>query len=134
MVVGPGVYFSDAGKYWVRFSYALPPEKTERAVIRLDGDAAEAAVTIVPVAAILVASLRVHGLSNALTLEYEGPSEIAYERHVSKGDELGYFEHGSTIILFAGPRYDLVSALRCGETVRMGQPLLQSRNEFENRE
>jgi len=32
VAVVPGVYFSDAGKYWVRFSYALPPERTEKAV------------------------------------------------------------------------------------------------------
>jgi len=63
-----------------------------------------------------------------------GPNEIAFEREVSKGDELGYFEHGSTIIVFAGPRYDLGSALRLGEVIRMGQPLFQSRNESENRE
>lgn len=35
VVVVPGVYFSDAGKYWVRFSYALPPERTAAAADRL---------------------------------------------------------------------------------------------------
>jgi aspartate aminotransferase len=35
VVVVPGVYFSDAGKYWVRFSYALPPERTAKAFDRL---------------------------------------------------------------------------------------------------
>lgn len=35
VVVVPGVYFSDAGKYWVRFSYALPPERTRNAIERL---------------------------------------------------------------------------------------------------
>lgn len=35
VVVVPGVYFSDAGKYWVRFSYALPPARTEKAIERL---------------------------------------------------------------------------------------------------
>jgi len=35
VVVVPGVYFSDAGKYWVRFSYALPPETTAKAFDRL---------------------------------------------------------------------------------------------------
>ena len=35
VVVVPGVYFSDAGKYWVRFSYATPPERTEKAIERL---------------------------------------------------------------------------------------------------
>jgi len=35
LAVVPGVYFSDAGKYWIRFSYALPPEVTAGAFARL---------------------------------------------------------------------------------------------------
>jgi aspartate aminotransferase len=35
LAVVPGVYFSDFGRRWIRFSYALPPEKTARAVERL---------------------------------------------------------------------------------------------------
>lgn len=35
VTVVPGVYFSDAGANWVRFSYALPPEKTRKATLRL---------------------------------------------------------------------------------------------------
>lgn len=35
VAVVPGVYFSDAGKYWIRFSYALPPELTAKAAARL---------------------------------------------------------------------------------------------------
>jgi aspartate aminotransferase len=31
----PGVYFSEYGRRWIRFSYALPPEKTRRAAVRL---------------------------------------------------------------------------------------------------
>jgi aspartate/methionine/tyrosine aminotransferase len=32
----PGRYFSEAGRNWVRFSYALPPEKTAKALDRFD--------------------------------------------------------------------------------------------------
>lgn len=32
IAVVPGVYFSPAGAMWVRFSYALPPERTEKAI------------------------------------------------------------------------------------------------------
>ena len=32
----PGAFFSDAGANWVRFSYALPPEKTQKALERFD--------------------------------------------------------------------------------------------------
>ncbi|MDX1995747.1 MAG: pyridoxal phosphate-dependent aminotransferase [bacterium] len=35
VTVVPGVYFSQAGANWVRFSYALPPEKTQKAIDRL---------------------------------------------------------------------------------------------------
>jgi aspartate aminotransferase len=34
VVVVPGVYFSPAGANWVRFSYALPPERAEKATQR----------------------------------------------------------------------------------------------------
>ncbi len=35
VAVVAGVYFSQAGANWIRFSYALPPERTEKAAIRL---------------------------------------------------------------------------------------------------
>ncbi len=34
VAVVPGVYFSQAGANWIRFSYALPPERTEKAAQR----------------------------------------------------------------------------------------------------
>jgi aspartate/methionine/tyrosine aminotransferase len=35
LAVVPGIYFSDAGANWIRFSYALQPQTTEGAVKRL---------------------------------------------------------------------------------------------------
>jgi aspartate/methionine/tyrosine aminotransferase len=35
VVVVPGIYFSQAGANWVRFSYALPAEKTAKAIKRM---------------------------------------------------------------------------------------------------
>jgi aspartate aminotransferase len=35
IAVVPGVYFSDAGANWIRFSYALPPERTSAAIAQL---------------------------------------------------------------------------------------------------
>jgi aspartate aminotransferase len=35
IAVVPGVYFSDAGANWIRFSYALPPERAAAAVAQL---------------------------------------------------------------------------------------------------
>jgi phosphatidylserine decarboxylase precursor len=76
--------------------------RNERAVIRLrltDGTP----LALVPVAAILVASIRLHFLDVLLHLRWPGPNEMPCNARVTKGEELGWFEHGSTIIVFAPP-------------------------------
>jgi phosphatidylserine decarboxylase len=70
--------------------------KNERAVIRTrlrSGDI----LTLVPVAAILVASIRLHFLDRVLNAGTPGPAVFPCDVNVRKGDELGWFEHGSTI-------------------------------------
>ena len=42
-----------------------------------------------------------------------------------KGDELGWFEHGSTIIVFAPEGFTLCDNIRDGVRVRMGEPLMR---------
>ena len=100
--------------------------KNERAVIDLMVD--EGSLCMVPVAAILVASMRIHGLPDALNLEYKGPNSMLLQRSFEKGEEIGYFEHGSTIILFATGEYRLDEGIKKGHTIRMGQPLLTTRS------
>jgi len=53
----------------------------------------------VPVAAILVASIRLHFLDIVLNAATRGPAVFPCDVGVRKGDELGWFEHGSTIIV-----------------------------------
>jgi len=36
VAVVPGMHFSDAGRYWIRFSYAMPVERTQGAFQRMD--------------------------------------------------------------------------------------------------
>jgi len=43
----------------------------------------------------------------------------------SKGQEMGWFEHGSTIIVFAPKGFALCENVREGTVVRMGQPLMR---------
>jgi phosphatidylserine decarboxylase len=99
--------------------------KNERAVVELDTGDPDLALLLVPVAAILVASIRLNFLSEPLRLTYRGPSRFECDVAFRKGDEMGYFEHGSTIIVLAsaGPR--LSSQLREGQRIEMGQPLLR---------
>lgn len=82
-------------------------------------------LALVPVAAILVASLRLHCLPMPLNLKYRGPNRFAVDVSVTKGEELGYFEHGSTIIVFGQRGMTLVDGVTEGVRIRMGQPLLQ---------
>jgi phosphatidylserine decarboxylase len=98
--------------------------KNERAVIRCrlpDG----ALLTLVPVAAILVASIRLKFLDVRLHLKYRGPNVIPCDAPVRKGEEMGWFEHGSTIIVFAPPGVTLCERFRDGGRVRMGEPLMR---------
>ncbi len=97
--------------------------RNERAVLhmRLDGGAP---VALVPVAAILVASIRLHCLNLLLHLKYPGPNELPCSATVTKGQELGWFEHGSTIIVFAPPGFTLAPGIATGARVRMGQALM----------
>lgn len=55
------------------------------------------------VAAILVASMRFHFLDVVLNLRHKGPNVMPCEASFKKGQELGWFEHGSCIIVFAPP-------------------------------
>jgi phosphatidylserine decarboxylase len=75
--------------------------KNERAVIPATLRPSGLVVTLVPVAAILVASIRLHFLDVLLNMQYRGEAEIRCRAFLSKGQEMGWFQHGSTIIVFA---------------------------------
>ena len=97
--------------------------KNERAIIRCRLLATGDLVTLVPVAAILVASIRLHFLDVRLNLKYQGANTLPCDVQLNKGEEMGWFEHGSTIIAFAPEGVALSSHLQQGKIVRMGEPL-----------
>jgi phosphatidylserine decarboxylase len=98
--------------------------KNERAIIRCRLIGSDRLITLVPVAAILVASIRLHFVDVPLNLKYRGPNRIACDATLKKGSEMGWFEHGSTMIAFAPPGVSLFGGLRPGGVIRMGEPLL----------
>jgi phosphatidylserine decarboxylase len=102
--------------------------KNERAVIHTrlldEGQPVGPPIALVPVAAILVASLRLNWLSHLLGLNYHGPDELPCAARFSKGQEMGWFQHGSTIIVFAPRGFTLVDGLTSGSPIQMGQGLL----------
>jgi phosphatidylserine decarboxylase len=99
--------------------------KNERAIIRCRLVPSGQLITLVAVAAILVASVRLHFLDVLLHLRYRGPNTIPCDASLHKGDEMGWFQHGSTIIAFAPEGFALCDRLRQGSIIRMGEPLLE---------
>lgn len=98
--------------------------RNERAAIRLrlpDG----MPLALVPVAAILVASIRLHALDVRLHLRWRGPTEMPCAVRVRRGEELGWFEQGSTIIVFVPPGFVAAEGIAPGQRIRMGQALLR---------
>ena len=97
--------------------------KNERAVLHMrlhDGRP----FLMVPVAAVLVASMRLHAADVLLHLRYKGPNEIDCDARCPKGEEMGWFQHGSTILVFVPPGMTLAPGIGTGARIRMGQALV----------
>jgi phosphatidylserine decarboxylase len=81
-------------------------------------------VTLVAVAAILVSGVRL----GFLTLATDGGRPLrrsyACDAALAKGAEMGWFEHGSTIIMLAPAGLVVTPSLREGDQLRVGQKLL----------
>lgn len=98
--------------------------KNERAIVQTTLEQGGHRVTLVPVAAILIASIRLHFLDVMLHLRHPGPHVFPCAEQVHKGQELGWFQHGSTIIVFAPEGFTLRPGLTPGARLRMGEPLM----------
>jgi phosphatidylserine decarboxylase len=99
--------------------------KNERAVVTMTLASTGQRITLVLVAAVLVASIRLHCLDVLLGLKHRGPNVFRCDAAFSKGQELGWFQHGSTAILFAPDGFSLSSNVREGVGVQVGQPLMR---------
>ena len=98
--------------------------RNERALLRARLNTGQV-IALVPVAAILVASLRLHFLRGVPYPRQRGASETPCDAAHMKGQEMGWFEHGSTIIVFAPPGLALCEGIAPGVRLRMGEALLR---------
>lgn len=98
--------------------------KNERALLRTQLTATGDPVTLVLVAAVLVASIRLRFLDVLLSLKHRGPNVLACDAAFSKGEEMGWFQHGSTVIVLAPRTFSLCDNVREGNLIRVGQPLM----------
>lgn len=98
--------------------------KNERAVVTTRLAVGGHRITLVPVAAILVAGIRLRFLDVTLGMRYRGANTLPCAAQLDKGAEMGWFEHGSTIIVFAPAGFTLCDDIRDGARIRMGEPLM----------
>ncbi len=98
--------------------------KNERAIIRARLSRTGHPFTLVPVPAILVASIRLSFLDAGLDLREGGERGIPCDIRLEKGAEMGWFQHGSTILLFVPEGFVPTSCLREGKRIRVGEPLM----------
>lgn len=98
--------------------------KNERAVLRTKLDGGET-VTLVAVAAVLVASVRLHFLDMVVKSRAPGTRVFPCDVRARKGEELGWFEHGSTIIVLAPQDFSFCDNVAEGGRIRAGEPLMR---------
>ena len=98
--------------------------RNERAVIRarLVGGGK---ILLVPVAAILVAGIRLTFLDVTRGRREAAVRRFSCKARLCKGDEMGWFEHGSTILVFAPAGFTLCDSVVEGTMIRAGQPLMR---------
>lgn len=98
--------------------------RNERAVIRTLVAGTGYCVTLVPVGAILVASIRLHFVDVPQQTGGGEGAAVECAAYFDKGDEMGWFEHGSTILVFAPAGFRLCDGIDAGQRIRQGQRLM----------
>jgi phosphatidylserine decarboxylase len=99
--------------------------KNERAVLRLRLGDGGALVTLVAVAAILVAGIRLSFVDIPTRDRDQNWTVDPPDARFGKGDEMGWFEHGSTIVVLAPAGFELCECVVTESRIWMGQPLLR---------
>lgn len=93
--------------------------RNARAVIPMRASGADLAITLVPVGAVLVSSIRLSFAGDAALV----PGVVNCRVSLVKGEEMGYFQHGSTIVALAAPGVGLSEHISEGALLRVGRPL-----------
>ena len=99
--------------------------RNERAVIQATLATGAHTVVLVPVAAILVAGIKLRFLDLTNVRRDAGQQRFSIRATLPKGVEMGWFEHGSTILVFAPEGFTLCDRIIPNATIRAGQGLMQ---------
>lgn len=96
--------------------------RNTRAVIPMRVAGSRMPVTLVPVGAVLVSSIRLRFVPDAALV----PGRIRCRVSLARGEEMGYFQHGSTIVALAARGVGLSDHISEGARLHVGQPLWQT--------
>jgi phosphatidylserine decarboxylase len=99
--------------------------KNERVVIRTALRTTDHLITLVPVAAILVAGIRLRFLELIVDPRRCSSPPIRCRVVLRKGQEMGWFEHGSTVIVLAPEGFVVPANVHAGASIRMGEALMR---------
>ncbi|WP_174274965.1 archaetidylserine decarboxylase [Sphingomonas bacterium] len=78
------------------------------------------ALVLVAVAAVLVASIRLTFLDTERAIRAGGPRTISLDHPVRRGEDMGWFEHGSTIVMLLPEGAELDANVADGLRIRAG--------------
>ncbi|MGN5375176.1 archaetidylserine decarboxylase [Sphingomonas hankookensis] len=98
--------------------------RNERATVRMrlaDGTP----ILLVPVAAILVAAIRLTFLDTVRLLRERAEPIVTCDVPLVQGEEMGWFEHGSTIVLLLPAPFVPAAGVTTGDRVRAGDVLFE---------
>jgi phosphatidylserine decarboxylase len=99
--------------------------RNERVVIAMRLSGSNQSLVLIAVAAVLVAGIRLCFLDPTQELRGTGSHTIHCAAAVRKGDEMGWFEHGSTIVVLAPRGFRVCDSVQEGGLIRVGQALLR---------
>jgi phosphatidylserine decarboxylase len=99
--------------------------KNERAIIHTLLPGTGHPMTLVAVAAIMVAGIRLGFLDFAAETRSQPRTDYGCDQPLAKGAEMGWFEHGSTILLFVPKGFTLCDGIEEGHGIRAGAALLR---------
>jgi phosphatidylserine decarboxylase len=99
--------------------------RNERAIVEVElDDDPRRTLLLVAVGAILVGSVRLHCLPDA-PAHGPGTRRYACDARYARAEEMGWFEHGSTIVVLAPAGVRLGESTTTGRVLRMGEALLR---------
>jgi phosphatidylserine decarboxylase len=104
--------------------------RNERAVISATIDGSRESLLLVAVAAILVGGIHLEFVDTTFNLGCRQARRLRCDTTHRKGEELGHFCHGSTIIVLGTAGLTFLNTVQSGHIIRQGQPLFRVDRSF----